>query len=211
MIGEIIRALLMGSLPVTAFTFLVLQWSIASGYLNWFEDDEGLQKQFKDLKKAKSEEKRCKKAGESLDEKAPKQPFFHKKAGQDFLHNKVTFFGGGFYGTMALFTYVIVELGEIFGFLGVVFTPGQWFVNLSFNFLVDFFINSIMNIVAAFVWFSTLPNYVPVENGFIWVVAAYVGYLAGVKLVSQRGDVLWAQLNGYIQKATEAVGKVFSK
>lgn len=215
MIVDGIRALLFGSLPVAAFTFLVLQWSIASGRLSPFEDSKSLHKQFKDQKKAvteaKAEAKRRKKAGESIEEKAPKQPLIHKDVGRDFIHNKVMFFGGGFYGTMALFTYGVVEIGEIFGFLGVVFTPGEWFKNLGFDLIIQFFINSIMNIVAAFIWFKTLTDYVTVGNGFVWLAAAYLGYLAGLKIVSHRGDIIWAHLTGHIGRCVEMGLQNFAK
>ncbi len=214
MVTEIIRALIMGALPVMTFTFLVLQWSVAAGKLASFSNREDLDKQYEEQKKAREEEKKKKhmkaQASDSQKEEntsaSPKMPRFEKKARDDFFHNKAMFFGGGFYGTMALFTYVIIEIEEIVQFLGVVFTPDAWFANLSIGLIVDFFINSIINIISAFIWFNTLTDYVSIHHsGWIWLGAAYVGYLAGVRLVAEAGDEIWAWLNTKRAEVTDKV------
>lgn len=208
MLVEIIRAAVLGAVPVAAFTFLLLQWSVAAGKLAPFSDGKSLEKQYKDQKKARQAEKKAAKAarqeGHDVKEK-PRKPLFDKKTRDDFFHNKAMFFGGGFYGTMALFTYVIIEIDEILQFLGVVFTPGAWFQNLGIDLIINFFINSIMNIVNAFIWFKTLDDYVRIGNGWIWLGAAYLGYIAGVRLVAEAGDEIWAWL---LAKRAEGVGKL---
>ena len=215
MFGDIIRAMLFGSVPVAAFTFLVLQWSIVSGRLSRFDDNKGLEQQFKDHKKvkaeAKAERKRRKKAGEEVEPKLPKKPFFRKDAGSDLLHNKVMFFGGGFYGTMALFAYFVIEVDEIFEFLGVVFSPGEWFDYLGFDLIIGFIINSFTNIGLAFAWFVTLPKYISMGNGWIWLLAAYAGYILGVKLVSQQGDLIWGQLAAGVGKGMDGISEQLAK
>lgn len=212
MIIDSITAILFGGLPVAVFTFLVLQWSIASGRLERFGDSAELKKQFEKQKKARkktrAESKKREKTESLTTSPRPGKPVFHKDAGADFFHNKVMFFGGGFYGTMALFTYAIIEIEEIWQFLGAVFAPGQWFVNLGFDLILGFFINSITNIVKAFTWFSTLPDYAPVGNGFIWLVAAYGGYMLALKVISKHGDVVWASLG---EKVVQAGGLVKNK
>ncbi len=198
MFGEIVRSLILGGIPVAAFTYLVLQWSVMSGRLAPFTDEKALEEQYKEQRKAKKAEKMAAKEALEKGEEPPKKednrPLFDKSRGEDFLHNKVMFFGGGYYGTMALFAYMVIELDEIFEFLGVVFTPGAWFEYLTFNLIIGFFINTIMNIVGAFTWFLTLQNYVNMGNGWIWLGASYVGYIAGVKLVAEAGDEIWAWL-----------------
>jgi len=205
MIFEIFKASLMGALPVAAFTFLILQWSVASGRIDAFESDKDLQKQFKNRAKAKKvaekEVKLAKKekrdpdpvitAGLREKDDVPHQP--GRMVG-DMFHNKVTSFGAGFYSTMAVLTYILIELVEIWQFLGKVFGPGSWFDNIGLRLIIDFFINSIMNFVSAFIWFSTLPEYLPVGNGWVWLVAAYLGYMGGVKLTTQHGDNIWTKL-----------------
>ncbi len=223
MLTDIIRALVLGATPVGAFTFLVLQWSVAAGKLQPFADSKSLDKQINAQKKAKSAAKKAaklaaKQAKAAKSESAvaedavPAEPAkyknpFHKDAGRDFFHSKIMFFGGGFYGTMALFAYTVIEMGEIWQFLGVVFTPGEWFRNLGFDLIIQFLINSIMNIVAAFTWFMTLPRYVDIGNGWIWLGAAYVGYIAGVRLVAEAGEEVWAALTTWRDSAFRAFGE----
>lgn len=222
MLTDIIRALLLGAVPVGAFTFLVLQWSVSAGKLQPFSDSKSLDKQFNAQKKAKSEAKKAAKLAakqvkaaksEKLSTDVPetepakyKNPF-HKDAGRDFFHSKIMFFGGGFYGTMALFAYTVIEIEEIWQFLGVVFTPGEWFRNLGFDLIIQFLINSVMNIVAAFTWFMTLPDYVDIGNGWIWLGAAYIGYMAGVRIVAEAGDDVWAALIAWRDSAFRTVGE----
>lgn len=215
MVIEIIRALILGALPVAAFTYLVLQWSVASGRLAPFTDEKSLEAQYKEQRKAKKAEKKAAKEALEKGEEPPKKednrPLLDRSRGEDFLHNKVMFFGGGYYGTMALFAYAVIEFDEILEFLGVVFTPGAWFDYLTINLIVAFFINSIMNIVGAFTWFLTLQDYVNMGNGWIWLGASYVGYVAGVKLVAHAGDEIWAWLNGKRQDLTTKVSTAIKR
>lgn len=218
MFGEIIRATILGALPVACFTFLTLQWSIASGRLPKFTDKKDLKAQYKKLsqaakeakKKAKEEAKKKKELEASEPEE--KKPFFHKGKGGDLLHGKVMFFGGGFYGTMALFTYLIVEIDEITNFLGKIVDFEHWRFSFSIDFIIDLIINSIINMVQAFIWFDTLPEYVRVNEGWIWLIAAYLGYLSGIRFTRDRGDETWEKMSGMIASIKEAIrGKLPSK
>lgn len=203
MIIDILLALLLASVPVAAFTYLVFDWSVATGRLKPFEGDKDLQQQFKDHRKARKDEKKrvkaAKKSGEEIKIEKAEKPMFHKDTGWDLLHSKLMFFGGGFYGTMALLAYAIVEIEEIFGFLAIVFEPGRWFANLGIDLIIGFIINSITNIVAAFVWFKTLGDYVPYDNVFIWIGAAYFGYVVALHSVGADGDTLKARFSFGLQ------------
>ena len=203
MIFEIIKASLLGALPVAGFTFLILQWSIVSGRLQAFDGDTSLRKQYKDQinakkgaqKQAKKDGKKKKAEGETVAaENAVKEeptPLFSSRRGGDMFHGKVMSFGGGFYGTMSVITYLLIEMVEIWQFLAKIFGPGSWFENIGIGMLVDFIINSIMNFIAAILWFNTLADYLPVGNGWVWLAAAYIGYLAGLKLVTRYGNEIW--------------------
>ncbi len=109
-----------------------------------------------------------------------------RRMGGDFLHNKIMSFGGGFYGTMSLITYAVIESVEIWQFLGKIFGPDKWFANIGLSMLIDFIVNSVINFVRAIVWFATLPDYLPVEDGWIWLVAAYAGYFVGLRMISNH-------------------------
>lgn len=191
---EAIRALLLAALPLACFTFLTIQWLIASGRLPKFSDAKDLQAQYKKMRQQTKEAKKKAKQMPQA-ERQEKPPFFHKQTGSDMLHGKLIFFGGGFYGTMALFTYLIIEIGEILTFFSKIIDVSNWNFTFNIQFLVDLFINSIMNIVAAFIWFKTLPGYVDVNNGFIWIAAAYLGYMGGVRFTQLKGDEAWQFLS----------------
>lgn len=211
---EAIRAAAIGALPIACFTFLTVQWSIVSGRRAKFSDAKDLQAQYKkirkDAKEAKKKAKQNKQTEESGLEQGQQQnqPFFHKRKGGDLLYNKLLFFGGGFYGTMAVFTYLIIEVDEILSFFGKIIDVTDWHFTFSLQFLIDLLINSIMNIVAAFIWFQTLPKYVDVNNGFIWIGAAYLGYLGGVHFTKLKGNEAWYFLATHFQKIK---GKFSSK
>jgi hypothetical protein len=213
---EAIRAAALGALPIACFTFLTVQWSIVSGRLPKFSDAKDLQAQYKkqraeikETKRIAKEKKKNKKTGQPEIEQAQQEntSFFHKRKGGDLMFNKLLFFGGGFYGTMALFTYLIIEVIEILTFFGKIIDVTNWHFTFSIQFLVDLFINSIMNIVAAFIWFQTLPKYVDVNNGFVWIAAAYLGYLGGVHFTKLKGDKAWQFLAIELQKIKRKFGK----
>jgi hypothetical protein len=210
MFTDIILAALLGALPVALFTFMIMQWSIASGRMEKFDGEKNLRKQHKAYAKAQKEAKKSAKkeaklkaqadphiAEDAANKSTPSPadtPMFSRRKAGDLFHSKIMSFGGGFYGTMAILTYLLIETVEIWQFLGLVFTPDDWFQNFGFDMLVNFIINSITNLIAAFVWFGTLPDFLPVGNGWIWIAAAYTGYIAGLKLTTLHGDTLWQQL-----------------
>lgn len=211
---EIIRASILGALPVAGFTFLLLQWSIVSGRLDKFIDGKDLQAQYKKLKeqkKAAKKEAKEKAKAQTKEKTEPvtkeKKPFFYKGKGEDILHGKIMFFGGGFYGTMALLTYLIVEVYEVASFFGKIIDFSNWQFSFSIEFVIALFINSIMNIVKAFVWFKTLTDYVNVYNGFVWIIAAYLGYLGGIRFTREKGDETWQFLSTEIQNIRDKLAK----
>jgi len=208
---DIIRAIILGAFPVAIFTFLTLQWAISSGRLDKFSNNKGLKEQFKKISAAKKAAKKKGKeakasnasnetSGENTAGATDKKTFFHKNWRGDFFHEKIMFFGGGFYGTMALFTYAIIEISEIFNFVGKIIDFTTWTFRFSIDFIITFLINSIMNIVKAFIWFITLEDYVDMKEGFIWLVAAYIGYLAGVRFTHEKGETVWVYMANAISK-----------
>jgi hypothetical protein len=196
MVLEIVRAGTFGAVPVAFFTFLILQWSIASGRLNRFDSEKNLHRQYKKHSKAA---RKSRDTGLAADNK----PLFHKRAAGDLFHNKVTFFGGGYYGTMAVLTYILIETVEIWQFLAGLVDPSTWINKIGLDLIIEFLISSITNLVAALVWFTTLPEYITVNNGFIWLGASYLGYLAGLRLTAQKGDWIWEKMPGWYDSAVQ--------
>ena len=199
MVLEIVRAVIYGAIPVALFTFLILQWSIASGRLSRFDSRENLHRQYKKHSKAARKTKKDSVAGLEDDER----PLFHKRTAGDLFHNKVTFFGGGFYGTMAVLTYVLIEAIEIWQFLIGLVDPSTWINKIGLNLIIEFLVNSLTNLVSAFVWFNTLPEYIRIDNGFIWLGASYLGYLAGLQLTAEKGDWIWEKMPGWYDRVAQ--------
>lgn len=191
---ELIRAALLGAAPVAVFTFLILQWSISSGRLSRFADEKDLQRQYKARSRAAKESRKARRAGRDAAQVDDDQPLFHERAVGDIFHNKLMFFGSGYYGTMAVLTYILIEILEIWTFLLGMLSPTTWIDKLGLDLLIEFFINSVTNLIAAFVWFSTLPEYISIDNGVIWLVATYLGYLGGLRLTTTRGDEIWEKM-----------------
>jgi hypothetical protein len=201
MVQEIMRAVIYGAMPVAFFTFLILQWSIASGRLSRLDRGENLHRQYTKHSKAAKKSKKNKEPGLEENE----QPLFHKRAAGDLFHNKITFFGGGFYGTMAILTYVLIEAIEIWQFFAGILAPSIWINKIGLDLIIDFLVNSITNLISAFVWFSTLQDYIAINNGFIWLGAAYFGYLAGLRLTADKGDWIWEKMPEWYKQAARSL------
>ncbi len=93
-------------------------------------------------------------------------------------------FGGGFYGLVALYTWLVIEWNEVWNFVSEL--PG---LVLSFNIgglislAISLFIESIMNFFTAIAW----PLYWldVAGNPWIWGGVAYAGYWLGIKAAQQ--------------------------
>jgi hypothetical protein len=42
-----------------------------------------------------------------------------------------------------------------------------------------------MNLVSAFVWFQYWDEHIDMQNGWYWLVAAYLGYVSGTHLAKR--------------------------
>lgn len=94
----------------------------------------------------------------------------------DFLHKKWVQFGGGFYGMVGLWTYLVVEWKELTSIIAD-FKPFDLTINnIISEIIIKFFIESILNLVTAITW----PIYWigKMQGTSIWLafVAAYLGY-----------------------------------
>lgn len=85
-------------------------------------------------------------------------------------------FGGGFYGLAALWTFIVIEVTELFSF--IFYFPGLdvLFEDGLVGLLVGVLVNQISNAVSALVWFG----YWPAESVLIWVITAYLSYWLGM-------------------------------
>ena len=161
------QALLKAALPVAALTFLLFYWSFKTGRLTGAGGKKGLEAELKALQ-----------AGEKKGEKT-KNP----------VHNKWMEFGGGFYGVIALFTFIIIEALEVWDFAANFAGVSQTLQSLGIELVIGFFVESIMNFIAAIAW----PAYwiAEIDTGHIWLwfLLAYGGYWAGMKLARSTTGV----------------------
>jgi hypothetical protein len=88
-------------------------------------------------------------------------------------------FGGGFYGVMAVLTYLVVEFREVVDFLTSEESVMATIAALGFGDLISFFINSLMNFIAAITWPVYWINKVEGQSIWVWFLVVYAGYVSG--------------------------------
>lgn len=164
MFGAIISSIFQVMIPVAITAYLLLGWMLYSGKIEPFGDRKDLDLKLKTLKKTRKEK---------------------KEKETNFALKKWMTFGGGFYGTAAFYTYFIIELKEVFGFIIKMLDPANWHFSITTELIVNFIINSVMNFVSAILWFQYWDGD-GTSNAHIWVnfITAYLGYMAGTKLAN---------------------------
>jgi len=157
MTSEIFNALMLVALPVFIFSTLVLIWLNHRGHSTFEASFQGANSQTQD----KDSE--------------------NDKNNRTFLHRKWVQFGGGFYGMLALLTYLVVEWNEITS-LVIEFKGFEGdLLNLLINFAIQFIIESISNLVTAFTWPVYWAGKIDgVGIGYLFM-AAYLGYYLSMK------------------------------
>ena len=161
MLIDVLKAMLVAGIPVAAFSFLMVYLAYYKGYLS-------TNSHFKDAFKKNNDQQ------SKLSKK--------HKGNLLFLHSKWLTFGGGFYGLIALLTFIIIELSQIFNFL--ISIQGWQDISALFTIssLIAMFVDSIVNMVKAAIWFTYWPDKVASLNFLIWIIIAYLGYRLGAHL-----------------------------
>lgn len=152
---EILKAIFIAGTPTTVLAFMMVFYAIKRGYIEIDETVESLKKRKKQAKKDKAEFK------------------------VNPVHQKWLYFGGGYYGLMALGTYVHVEILEVIDFFSNYSSLANLIDQISFKALIHLIIESFMNIIPAFTWFLYWPKQIVMQNGWYWLLASYLGYQAG--------------------------------
>jgi len=152
---DVLQAILFVGVPVGVFSFLMIYFSYQKGYLS--TDDE-----LKDAFKKNND------TGSSLSRK-------HKKD-LLFLHSKWVTFGGGFYGLIALLTFIVIELTQVINFL---FSIKGWqdvVALFTLDTLIAMIIDSITNMIQAIIWFTYWSGKFNTDNFIVWIFIAYISY-----------------------------------
>lgn len=157
MISTTFEALFQIGLPVFLLGFYFVCWSAKKGYLSLHKSSQSHDKHLAVMKRKIERDK------------SEKSSFV----------SRWMMFGGGFYGAAALYTYSIVELGEILSFVFKMLNPANWSFDIGIDLLISFAVNSLENLLLALLWFDYWG-----DTGFgvlslVWIGMAYVAFWAG--------------------------------
>jgi len=108
---------------------------------------------------------------------------------QNVIMSKWVDFGGGFYGVVAVLTYLVVEFKEMVDFLTSEATVMATLAAMGVGDLVNFFINSLMNFITAIAWPAYWINQAEGAPLWLWFLLAYGGYYVGPSLAKHISDI----------------------
>ena len=159
MLSEFLRATLELGLPVAALSWLLFYRLYSRGELARDADRKAIRTSLKEIRKE------TKKSQEHAD---------------SILHAKWMRFGGGFYGTAAVWTLFVIEAS---GVAAVIAHPSgieAMFSNGAGRFIANWIGNQVSTLVQAALWFAWWPE--KGESPVVWVLMAYAAYLAGLNI-----------------------------
>ena len=169
---EIFWALLMVGVPIGVFTLALVWWLLQAGHVSELLDTKGLEREIKAMTRSNKKKNKDKsKEGYKKDTAAP-----------HLLQKKWSRFGGGFYGIVAFFTYIVVETVEIMTMIGNFGGFFDFLRQLDFNVIIQMVISALTNFITAMIWPVYWMKRIDTGQTWIWFVMAYAGYWAGLKL-----------------------------
>ena len=163
-IFDLIEASIKLGLPMVAISWLMFSWLYGSGEIDREADNRAIKLRLKKMKTT-----------------------FKKKEAQNanYIYNKWMWFGSGFYGLAALWTFSVVEVSDFFSFIfsfpgfAVLFEDG------IIGFVISVALGQMGNMITAFIWFS----YWPADSILLWILVAYLGYWSGVELARRKVEL----------------------
>lgn len=191
----IAEACLKLGIPVAVLSWLMFSWLHSEGKLNIAANRKDLASDLKQMKKTHKDEKvaqakRRKKAKPSLKERLQKLNFMQANESQgdqasdsaNMIFDRWMWFGSGFYGLAALWTFIIVEVQDMLRFVFAFPGFAEIFKNGVIQAIIDLVMNQLMNILSAFIWFTYWSD----GSLITWVLVAYLGYLAGLQVAKYQ-------------------------
>lgn len=163
MIREIFIAFFKAGLPVGVVAYLLVWWALRNGYLSDVNNVKEIEKEVKRLVKDKE-----------------------SKPEGDLVHRKWLAMGGGFYGVVAVLTWLFVELGEILDFITSFESIDALINSLSVGTLVNLVIEAIKNSFLAIAWPVYWLSDIRSDYIWIWFIVAYAAYWAGTTLATRQ-------------------------
>jgi hypothetical protein len=163
LIIEAFWALALVGIPITLFTLAVVWWGMRNGHFLATNDGKELRRELKAFSKSKAKTKT-------------------EKDNRSLVHKNWARFGGGFYGIVAFFTYIVIEITEISTM--IINLGGLWaFIQqLDIGFIIEIFIEALTNFIAAMVWPLYWMQRIDTSQTWLWFIAAYAGYWLGLRI-----------------------------
>jgi len=163
---ELFWAIFLVGVPIAVFTLALVWWALKGGHLKESLDTVALRLELKAMSKKNKKNKKSK--GESQSTQHP-------------LQKKWAMFGGGFYGIVAFFTYIVVEVREIItmiiNFGGFI----DFLKQLDLSLVINMLIEALTNFITAMIWPMYWLRQIDTDHTWIWFVVAYAGYWAGLR------------------------------
>ena len=161
---EVFWAFLMAGVPIGVFTLAIVSWALQKGYLQETLDIKALGREIKAMSKNRKKDK--------------KEPEIQLHP----VQKKWAKFGGGFYGIVAFFTYIVVEVDEIITMIANFGGFIAFLKHLGLDVMINMLVDALSNFVAAMVWPLYWMNRIDTNQVWAWFVMAYAGYWLGLKL-----------------------------
>lgn len=177
MLSELFRATLELGLPIAALSWLLFYRLYGRGKLARDADRKAIKASLKEIKKATKES---------------------EEPEDSMLHAKWMKFGGGFYGTAALWTLTVIEASGVAGVIAHPSSLEATFHNGLASFITHWVTNQVSTFVQAVTWFAWWPA--KGESPVVWVVVAYVAYIAGLNIARYETG-LGSQIAGLDSRA----------
>ena len=172
MVIEAIWALVLVGLPITLFTLAIAWWGMRNGHFKEINDRKELGREMKKMSKEKIDP---------------------KNDNRDLIQKKWAKFGGGFYGIVAFFTYLVVEIREIADVIMNICGLWEFIKHLDVGVIIELFINALINFITAMTWPLYWMDRIDTNQVWMFFLAAYGGYVLGLRLAQQlnqsRSDV----------------------
>jgi hypothetical protein len=169
---DILNAVFKLGLPMAGVSWFLFHRLYGQGNIDRSADRKAIKTHVQSLKANFKAEKKSRKQADT------KLPRSHA----DIVFDKWMWFGSGFYGLAALWTFAVIEVSDIFNFIFNFPGLGGLLSEGLIELIISMAINQVQNIVTAFVWFSFWDAHsIP-----LWVVIAYGGYWVGVEIARRE-------------------------
>lgn len=100
-----------------------------------------------------------------------------------FILEKWAAFGSGFYGLTGLWTFIVIEAGELYNFIASG-GPAGFLDEGLISLIIDILINQIGNFFTALLWFTYWPG--EDDSMLLWIIVAFIGYRLGIEVARGR-------------------------